>query len=276
MMLLLALLARPLLANSSMEVVGDGHCKAYGGEYHDYWVVENVNTIMSEWDCNQRCLAEPDCIGASYWLNLGSPSSPVGLGDPACSLSMKKGRSLVDMSDYYTKCIKCGSSLLPITESSGSMHKCYARSHLQSGHCYADLDESQCREWARSNGLSFSTFKYSLSPPGCYQFFKNGDTAEKWVYFNANGAGSCTDKRRCVCAMTQRFRTSGHCANILTEAQCRQWAVDNNAKSFSEFKYSLAPRGCYQYHSGNSNNLRVYYNAQGPGECSIYRRCLCA
>jgi len=68
--------------------------------------------------------------------------------------------------------------------------------------------------------------------------------------------------------------SSGRCGAILSDQQCRQWAADHGF-GFSSYKSSRAPRGCYQWHYNNGNNLKFYYNPNTNNACTTYRRCLC-
>lgn len=71
------------------------------------------------------------------------------------------------------------------------------------------------------------------------------------------------------------YRFFGRCNGILSEAACRSHA-ETIGQTFSTFKSSYAPKGCYQYHSSNSNNLKVYYNGSGTRDCTFWRVCKCA
>jgi len=148
-----------------------------------------------------------------------------------------------------------------------------------SGTCGSIMTDQECRNWASARGVPFDAFKSSSAPRGCYQYYAWNRNNLK-VYYNANGNKQCTKWRRCVCkneapsVLAPPSQQEGSCSLIMTDQECRNWAATNSF-SFNSYKSSSAPRGCYQYHAPNGNNLKVFYNANGSQQCTGNRRCIC-
>jgi len=72
-------------------------------------------------------------------------------------------------------------------------------------------------------------------------------------------------------------KVSGSCQSIMTEQQCKKFAGLNlEVKSFSHYKSSSAPRGCYIWTGSNAYQHQVYYHPTGSAQCTSSRQCICA
>jgi len=119
-------------------------------------------------------------------------------------------------------------------------------------------------------------------PTGCYQFRDTGSRRRKnsnlKVYY-ASGDGDCTETRTCLCKPEhETIQDSGFCAFRPSLEQCNAWAAGFGTPGgrAHEVNDYFSPIGCYQYHSANGNNLKVYWNrGRGGMPCTITRACIC-
>ena len=159
---------------------------------------------------------------------------------------------------------------------------CVVGAHIESA------EECSCA--ARNTGLGVlwptraSVTNDPDRPPYCYR----GTS----LYFNSQGGGRCTDKRRCICRKvpaacpvhTHRLVRNGACApelEVRTRAECDcaanelQMTDKISQPTFLGLSETSHPPGCY-YKPSNDGQARLWFDDSGAfGYCSGERICLC-
>mmetsp|Transcript_66626 Transcript_66626/g.147652 ORF Transcript_66626/g.147652 Transcript_66626/m.147652 type:complete len:231 (+) Transcript_66626:56-748(+) len=155
-----------------------------------------------------------------------------------------------------------------------------------SGKCEKVNTYDECAKLAKAIGAPggdvAGVSRRRKSPTGCYQFrntVSRRRTRNNLKVYYASGDGDCTGTRTCLCKPEHAtIHDSGYCAFHPSPEQCNAWAAGFGTPGgrAHEVNNDKAPRGCYQYHSANGNNLKVYWNRAGRGtSCTSTRACIC-